>query len=273
MGAAVPLMANTDIANPPVYVNETAEQDGFVGSMPANHNSIGFGTDAAFATLLTMQHEQQAIDSAYTEANADSASGGSLDMWTVGLDTTGMAAYVLQTASEQESAKITDTVGTTTVDLTDNLKQARTSYAQAAAAGDQSVNLSLYGTGTGGIKSETIAFTQPINGLLSADNDYAFDGASDYYLATDAGALSGGFSAAVDRILGIQYNSPVNEGEGTASDSSDRLRVQDNIGNLMNVKRIQGILYQGNLLDGSKPCQQALRTLGTWNHITRSITL
>lgn len=255
MGAAVPLMANTNIANPPVYVNETAEQDGFVGSMPANHNSIGFGTDAAFATLLTIQHEQQAIDNAYAQANEDSASGGSLDMWTVGLDTTGMAAYVLQTASEQESAKITDTVGTTTVDLTDNLKQARISYAQAAAAGDQSVNLSLYGTGTGGIKSETIAFTQPINGLLSADNDYAFDGASDYYLATDAGALSGGFSAAVDRILGIQYNSPVNEGEGTASDSSDRLRIQDNIGDLMNVKRIQGILYQGNLLDGSKAAQ------------------
>lgn len=255
MGATVPLMANTNITNPPIYVNETAEQDGFVGSMPANHNSIGFGTDAAFATLLTMQHERQTVDSAYTQANTDSATGGLLDMWTVGLDTTGMAAYVLQTASEQESAKITDTVGTTTVDLTDNLKQARTSYAQAAAAGDQSVNLSLYGTGTGGIKSETIAFPQPINGLLSADNDYAFDGASDYYLATDAGALSGGFSAAVDRILGIQYNSPVNEGEGTASDSSDRLRVQDNIGDLMNVKRIQGILYQGNLLDGSKAAQ------------------
>lgn len=255
MGAAVPLMANTNIANPPVYINETAEQDGFVGSMPANHNSVGFGTDAAFATLLTMQHERQSIDSAYTEANADSASGGSLDMWTVGLDTTGMAAYVLQTASEQKSAKITDTVGTTTVDLTDNLKQARTSYAQAAAAGNQSVNLNLYGTGTGGIKNETVTFPQPIDGLLSADDDYAFDGASDYYLATDAGALSGGFGAAVDRILGIQYNSPVNEGEGTASDSSDRLRVQDNIGNFMNVKRIEGILYQGNLLDGSKAAQ------------------
>lgn len=255
MGATVPLMANTNIASPPVYVNETAEQDGFVGSMPANHNSIGFGTDAAFATLLTMQNERQVIDDAYAQANTDSASGGSLDVWTVGLDTTGMAAYVLQTASGQESAKITDTVGTTTVDLTNNLKQARASYAQAAAEGDQSVDLSLYGTGTGGIKSETIAFPQPINGLLSADNDYAFDGASDYYLATDAGALSGGFSAAVDRILGIQYNSPVNEGEGTASDSSDRLRVQDNIGDLMNVKRIQGILYQGNLLDGSKAAQ------------------
>lgn len=255
MGATVPLMANTNIASPPVYVNETAEQDGFVGSMPANHNSIGFGTDAAFATLLTMQNERQVIDDAYAQANTDSASGGSLDVWTVGLDTTGMAAYVLQTASGQESAKITDTVGTTTVDLTNNLKQARASYAQAAAEGDQSVDLSLYGTGTGGIKSETIAFPQPINGLLSADNDYAFDGASDYYLATDAGALSGGFGAAVDRILGIQYNSPVNEGEGTASDSSDRLRVQDNIGDLMNVKRIQGILYQGNLLDGSKAAQ------------------
>lgn len=254
MGATVPLMANTNIANPPIYVNETAEQDGFVGSMPANHNSIGFGTDAAFATLLTMQNERQVIDDAYAQANAG-ASGGSLDVWTVGLDTTGMAAYVLQTASGQESAKITDTVGTTTVDLTDNLKRARISYAQAAAAGDQSVDLDLYGTGTGGIKSETIAFPQPINGLLSADSDYTFDGASDYYLATDAGALSGGFSAAVDRILGIQYNSPVNEGEGTASDSSDRLRVQDNIGDLMNVKRIQGILYQGNLLDGSRAAQ------------------
>lgn len=255
MGAAVPLMANTDIANPPVYVNETAEQDGFVGSMPANHNSIGFGTDAAFATLLTMQHEQQAIDSAYAQTNASGASGGSLDVWTVGLDTTGMAAYVLQTASGQESAKITDTVGTATVDLTDNLKQARISYAQAAAKGAQSVDLDLYGTGTGGIKSETVAFPQPIDGLLSADDNYAFNGASDYFLATDAGALSGGFGAAVDRILGIQYNSPVNEGEGTASDSSDRLRVQDDIGDLMNVKKVEGILYQGDLLDGSKAAQ------------------
>ncbi len=255
MGAAVPLMANTNIANPPVYVNETASQDGFVGSMPANHNSIGFGTDAAFATLLTMQSERQKIDNAYEQANEDGTSNGSLDVWTVGLDTTGMAAYVLQTTSGQESAKITDTAGTTTVDLTDNLKQARASYAQAAAAGAQSVDLDLYGTGTGGIKSETVAFSWPIDGLLRADDGYAFDGASDYYLATDAGALGGGFGAAVDRILGIQYNSPVNEGEGVASDSSDRLRIQDDIGDLMNVKRIKGILYQGNLLDGSKAAQ------------------
>lgn len=255
MGASVPLMANTNIASPPVYTNESAEEDGFVGSMPANHNSVGFGTDAALATLLTLQNESLAINNSYEQKNGTSLRDTSLDVWTVGLNTSGMSAYVLQTAQEQATANVSDAAGTETVNLTDNIKNARSKYAQAAASNEQSVDLDLYGSGTGGIKSETISFPQPINGLLSSDNNYSFNGASDYYLATDAGALPGGFNAAVDRILGIQYNSPVNEGEGTAADSSDRLRIQDTIGTLMNIKRMDGILYQGNLLDGSKAAQ------------------
>lgn len=255
MGASVPLMANTDIADPPAYLNETAEEDGFVGSMPANHNAVGFGTDAALATLLTLQNERCSVNATYAAANGETASGETLDVWSVGLDTSGMAAYVLQTTSGQSSSSVIETVGTETVDLTDNIERAREAYAQAAAAGESSVELDLYGTGIGGIKKETLSFPQPIDGILSADDGYAFSGASDYYLATDAGALSGGFNAAVDRILGIQYNSPVNEGEGTAADSSDRLRIQDDIGHAMNVKRIEGILYQGTLLDGSLAAQ------------------
>lgn len=255
MGASVPLMANTDIAEPPTYLNETAMEDGFVGSMPANHNAVGFGTDAALATLLTLQHERDSVDRAYATANGETSSDSGLDVWTVGLDTSGMAAYVLQTASGQASADVLETVGTAKIDLTDNIELAREAYARAAEAGAPEVELDLYGTGTGGIKSETLAFPHPIDGLLSVDDGYAFDGASEYYLATDAGALSGGFNAAVDRILGIRYSSPVNEGEGSAADSSDRLRIQDDIGDAMNVKRVEGILYQGTLLDGSLAAQ------------------
>ena len=65
-------MANTNIASPPVYTNESPK-DGFVVKyMPANHNSVGFGTDAALATLLTLQNEDLAINNSYEQKNGTS---------------------------------------------------------------------------------------------------------------------------------------------------------------------------------------------------------
>lgn len=244
MGTETPETANTNIVDPPAYADANAEANGFVGTMPATHNAR-FGTDAALSTLLTMQYDKQRL------ANAAECIGQEFNLYTVGLDTSSLGAYVLQTAQGQAGMNVVDTINGSEVDLAENLNSARRTYAEAAARQDTSVTLDLYGSGSGGLKAVETTFPNPVENLLSDSDDYAFTAVDEYFLATDGGALSGAFGAAVDRMLDIEYSSPIDERVRNAADSSDRFRAEDKIGSLMTVARIEGIQFQGRLLDGS----------------------
>ena len=244
MGTETPETANTNIVDPPAYADANAEENGFVGTMPATHNA-SFGTDAALSTLLTMQYDKQRL------ANAAESIGQEFSLYTVGLDTSSLGAYVLQTAQGQAGMNVVDTINGREVNLADNLNSAREAYAEAAAKQAPSVTLDLYGSGSGGLKAVETTFLSPVNNLLNERDDYAFTAVDEYFLATDGGALSGAFGAAVDRMLDIEYSSPIDERVRNAADSSDRFRAEDKIGSLMTVARIEGIQFQGRLLDGS----------------------
>ena len=244
MGTEAPETANTNITDPPAYADANAEANRFVGTMPATHNAR-FGTDAALSTLLTMQYDKQRL------ANAAECIGQEFNLYTVGLDTSSLGAYVLQTAQGQAGMNVVDTINGSEVDLVENLNSARQMYAEAAAQQDTSVTLDLYGSGSGGLKAVETTFSNPVENLLSDSDDYAFTAVDEYFLATDGGALSGAFGAAVDRMLDIEYSSPIDERVHNAADSSNRFRAEDKIGSLMTVARIEGIQFQGRLLDGS----------------------
>lgn len=244
MGTEVATAANVNIAEPPVYKGEAQGDGGFLGSLPTGHN-IGYGTDVALATLLTMQYEINRVNQTYA------ASDASLSLYTVGLDAQAMGQYVLQTAQEQANDEIEGTGEALGTNLCDNISEARAAYAQAAEAGEASVTLSLYSAGKGDLQTRDITFPNPMKSLLSPDNDYAFHGATEYFAATDAGALPDSFNAAVDRMLDIEYNSPVNFSPSASIDPAERFHIQDNLGPYMDVKRVSGIEFQGRLLDGS----------------------
>lgn len=245
MGSQVAACANTDIADPPSYGGQTQGDGGFLGTLPTGHSS-GYGTDVALATLLTMQDAAKRVDAAYA------AAGESLSLYTVGLDTQSLGAYVIQTAEGQADAYVAGTGAAQGTNLCDNIDAARAAYAQAAAAGQPSVTLQLFSAGKRDLEARDIAFPDPIPGLLDAADGYAFRGATEYFPATDAGALDGSFNAAVDRILGITYRSPVDpSGDAASSPTENRIRFQDDLGHLMQVKHIEGIQFQGKILDGS----------------------
>lgn len=245
MGSQVAACANTDIADPPSYGGQTQGDGGFLGTLPTGHSS-GYGTDVALATLLTMQDAAKRIDAAYA------AAGESLSLYTAGLDTQSLGAYVLQTAEGQADAYVAGTGAAQGTNLCDNIDAARAAYAQAAAAWQPSVTLQLFSAGKRDLEARDIAFPDPIPGLLDAADGYAFRGATEYFPATDAGALDGSFNAAVDRILGITYRSPVDpSGDAASSPTENRIRFQDDLGHLMQVKHIEGIQFQGKILDGS----------------------
>lgn len=245
MGSQVAASANTDIAAPPPYGGQAQGNGGFLGTLPTGHSS-GYGTDVALATLLTMQESAQRVDAAYA------AAGESLSLYTVGLDTQSLGAYVLQTAEGQADAYVAGTGAAQGTNLCANIDAARAAYAQAAAAGQPSVTLQLFSAGRRDLEARDITFPAPIPGLLDAADGYAFRGATEYFPATDAGALDGSFNAAVDRILGITYRSPVDpSGDAASSPTENRIRFQDDLGHLMQVKHIEGIQFQGKILDGS----------------------
>ena len=245
MGSQVAACANTDIADPPPYGGQAQGDGGFLGTLPTGYSS-GYGTDVALATLLTMQDAAKRIDAAYA------AAGESLSLYTVGLDTQSLGAYVLQTAEGQADAYVAGTGAAQGTNLCDNIDAARAAYAQAAAAGQPNVTLQLFSAGKRDLEARDIAFPDPIPSLLDAADGYAFRGATEYFPATDAGALDGSFNAAVDRILGITYRSPVDpSGDAASSPTENRIRFQDDLGHLMQVKHIEGIQFQGKILDGS----------------------
>ncbi len=244
MGTEVAAAANTDVADPPAYQGQAQGRDGFLGSLPTGTN-VGYGTDAALATLLTLQDVSHRVEAAYA------ASGGTLEIYTIGLDTQALGGYVLQTAQGQAKDVVDGTGAALGCNLCDNIDAARAAYAQAAAKGDPSVTLSLFSAGKGNLQAAEVAFPNPVDGLLDESDGYAFRGATGYFLSSDAGALPDSFNEAVDAILGIDYDSPVNFSPSSSIDPAERFHVQDDLGAFMTVKRVAGIEFEGSLLDGS----------------------
>lgn len=237
MGIETPPMANTAIAAPPAY---TGDATNFMGPLPNSHDT-GYGTDAMFATMLTMRSVEQRIDAAYSAEHP-------LTIYTTGIDTTDAVAYLLETAEQQAAHQLTANVGGSTVDLSQNISDAAEGYAAAAANGEHSVELALYGSGKRGLESKNV--TLPVvDGLLDSQDPTAISCVDRYYPARSASAINWAFAAATDAMLGISYISPVNAQATLAGGT--RIEASDVIGAGMSVESVRGIRYGTTMLDGS----------------------
>ena len=246
MSLEAPSMASVHVDEPPAYTGDAA---GFLGPLPSSRET-GYGTDAPFATMLTVRLEAQRVSSAWEAAGA----GGDLELYTTGLDTTDMAAYLIETADGQESATLEDTVAGQQVDLAKNLREAARAYGEAAAAGRESVSLELVGSSGSGLVSETVELTV-VDGLVSADDGYALSSVDEYLSARSARALSWALDTVVDRMLDVEYDAPASGGEGSELPGGSRVSVRDRVGAGMLVGRVDGIAYGDELLDGSLAAQ------------------
>lgn len=242
MGADTPPMANMQVDEPSVY---TGDASGFVGPLPGTRES-GYGTDALFATTLTMRLAQQRVDAAY-------ANGGSaLSVYTTGIDATGAVAYLLDTPAGQVNSDLTAMVGGTEIDLRENLNEAAQAYAAAAANGQAEVALDLYGSSSGGIKAEQV--TLPVvNGLLDASDPTVLSCVEHYFPARSASAVDWAFASALDEMLSVHYISPVDADESLAEGS--RIEVHSTLGAGMEVERVRGVQYGDTLLTGELAAQ------------------
>lgn len=241
-----PSMASVRVDAPPAY---TGDQTGFLGPLP-NSRETGYGTDAPLATMLTVRLETQRVGDAWRAAGA----GGDLELYTTGLDTTDMAAYLLETAGGQESATLEDTVAGQRIDLAENLREAARAYGEAAAAGEKSVSLELVGSSGSGLVSETVELPV-VDGLVSADDGYALSSVDEYLSARSARALSWTLDTVVDRMLDVEYDAPTSGGEGSELPGGSRVSVRDRVGAGMLVGRVDGIVYGDELLDGALAAQ------------------
>ena len=242
MGADTPPMANTQVDEPSVY---TGDASGFVGPLPGTRES-GYGTDALFATMLTMRLAQQRVDAAY-------ANGGSaLSVYTTGIDATGAVAYLLDTPAGQVNSDLTAMVGGAGIDLRENLNDAAQAYAAAAANGQAEVALDLYGSSSGGIKAEQV--TLPVvNGLLDASDPTVLSCVEHYFPARSASAVDWAFASALDEMLSVHYISPVDADESLAEGS--RIEAHSTLGAGMEVERVRGVQYGDTLLTGELAAQ------------------
>lgn len=242
MGADTPPMANTQVDEPSVY---TGDASGFVGPLPGTRES-GYGTDALFATMLTMRLAQQRVDAAY-------ANGGSaLSVYTTGIDATGAVAYLLDTPAGQVNSDLTAMVGGAEIDLRENLNDAAQAYAAAAANGQAEVALDLYGSSSGGIKAEQV--TLPVvNGLLDSSDPTALSCVEHYFPARSASAVDWAFASALDEMLSVHYISPVDADESLAEGS--RIEAHSTLGAGMEVERVRGVQYGDTLLTGELAAQ------------------
>ncbi len=242
MGADTPPMANMQVDEPSVY---TGDVSGFVGPLPGTRES-GYGTDALFATMLTMRLAQQRVDAAY-------ANGGSaLSVYTTGIDATGAVAYLLDTPAGQVNSDLTAMVGGTEIDLRENLNDAAQAYAAAAANGQAEVALDLYGSSSGGIKAEQV--TLPVvNGLLDSSDPTALSCVEHYFPARSASAVDWAFASALDEMLSVHYISPVDADESLAEGS--RIEAHSTLGAGMEVERVRGVQYGDTLLTGELAAQ------------------
>ena len=242
MGADTPPMANTQVDEPSVY---TGDASGFAGPLPGTRES-GYGTDALFATMLTMRLAQQRVDAAY-------ANGGSaLSVYTTGIDATGAVAYLLDTPAGQVNSDLTAMVGGAEIDLRENLNDAAQAYAAAAANGQAEVALDLYGSSSGGIKAEQV--TLPVvNGLLDASDPTVLSCVEHYFPARSASAVDWAFASALDEMLSVHYISPVDADESLAEGS--RIEAHSTLGAGMEVERVRGVQYGDTLLTGELAAQ------------------
>lgn len=242
MGADTPPMANMQVDEPSVY---TGDASGFVGPLPGTRES-GYGTDALFATMLTMRLAQQRVDAAY-------ANGGSaLSVYTTGIDATGAVAYLLDTPAGQVNSDLTAMVGGTEIDLRENLNDAAQAYAAAAANGQAEVALDLYGSSSGGIKAEQV--TLPVvNGLLDASDPTVLSCVEHYFPARSASAVDWAFASSLDEMFDVRYISPVDADESLAEGS--RIEAHSTLGAGMEVERVRGVQYGDTLLTGELAAQ------------------
>lgn len=242
MGVENPPTASTEITDPPAYGTSGKN---FLG--PESGKS-GYGTDAMFATLLTMRHVHQQVDEAY----GASGSGGRLTLYTTGIDTTDAVAYLLETPEGQAGHELTDTVGGQPVSLTDNLDEAAKVYAQAAQNGKDSVQLDLYGSGRGGIALDQVTF--PVEpDLLDQNNPTSLSCVDDYFAAHSAAAIDWAYTSAIDDTLAVHYVSPVDTED--ALNGGTRVEATSEIGPGMEVADVKGVQYGNNMLTGSLAAQ------------------
>ena len=243
MSVENPPTANTAITNPPDYV---ADKDGFLGP---NSREGGYGTDAIFATLLTMRYVHQQVDATY----GANSSGNTLTLYTTGIDTTDAVAYLLETPEGQNDFPLSAMVDGAEVDLTKNLNEAAKSYAEAAKNSEGEVTLNLYGSGRGGsLQSEEITF--PVEpDLLDQDNPTSLSCVDNYFAAHSAAAIDWAYTSAIDDTLAVHYVSPVDTDD--ALDGGTRVEATSEIGPGMEVASIKGIQYGDKMLTGSLAAQ------------------
>ncbi len=239
MGIETPPMASTHLFDPPAYEENGTD---FLGPLPGSHTT-GYGTDALLATLLTMRHEANRVDEAWGE-------GHELALYTVGLDTSETAAYLLETPLEQADHKLLGSGAATGQDLRYNLESAARAYADAAADGDQSVTLELFGSGTSGLVATQVTLRTEA-GLVPADDPLAVSPVDDYLPARSARALTWALGSAVGRSLGISYTAPASGGPGEDAPGGSRVQLTDQVGAGMQVARVDGIVYGSHLLSGA----------------------
>lgn len=255
MGRETPPMASPNFTNPPVY---TGDATGFLGPLPGSREN-GYGTDALLATLLTMRNEAARIGAAWGTERP-------LTFFTCGLDTSETAAYLLETAHEQAHHPLPGTGAAAGTDLRDNLSAAARAFAEASAAGEKDVTLSLYGSGTRGLVAEDVTFPCAL-GLLSEADGYEVTPVDDYLSARSASALSWAFGTVVDRSLGVVYTAPASGGPGEDRPGGSRVTVSDEVGAGMEVTRVSGIVYGDKLLDGELAAQAVKISLEDPGHV------
>lgn len=239
MGIETPPMASTSLFDPPVY---TRGGSGFLGPLPGSR-ATGYGTDALLATLLTMRYEASRVDAAWGE-------GRELAFYSVGLDTSETAAYLLETPLEQAAHELPGSGEAAEQDLRDNLGKAAQAYAEAAARGEKNVELDLFGSGQRGLVANRV--TLPVEkGLVPADDPLAVSPVDDYLPARSARALTWALGSAVGRSLGISYTAPASGGPGEDAPGGSRVQLADRVGAGMQVTRVDGIVYGSHLLSGA----------------------
>ena len=239
MGVENPPTASTEITNPPAY--DTPGKS-FLG--PESGKS-GYGTDAIFATLLTMRYVHQQVDKAYGANNSENA----LTLYTTGIDTTDAVAYLLETPEGQEKHELFDRVDGEQVDLTDNLAEAANAYAKAIEDNESSIELTLYGSGSGGaLKAEQVTF--PVEpDLLDQNNPSSLSCVNHYFAAHSAAAIDWAYTSAIDDTLAVHYVSPVDTED--ALNGGTRVEATSEIGPGMEVADVKGVQYGNNMLTGS----------------------
>ncbi|OUO61571.1 hypothetical protein B5F74_05480 [Collinsella sp. An271] len=244
MGVQTPPMAHVDLADPPSYTGDTT---GFLGPLP-NTRENGYGTDAMMATLLTVRAQRRRIEDAWKPTGRD------LALYTTGLDATATVEYLLQTAEAQQTASLPGSGAATGVDLARNMAQAARAYADAAARGDATVSLDLFGSSASGLVANTVDLPC-LPDLLDSADGYALSSVDEFFSAHSASAISWAFNSAINRMLDIEYTSPSPADTAGARWGESRLTVEDRIGAGMNVSSMKGIVYGTHLLDGALAAQ------------------